>query len=398
MSELALSGVRVIDLTHYISGPYCTKLLAGLGAEVIKIERPIEGDGSRRLGPFPEDRPHLEKSGLFLYLNTGKKGITLNLKTKKGTDILKELVRKADILVESFSPKVMASLGLDYSALEKLNPSLVMTSISNFGQSGPYRDYKAGELGLQAAGGFAYVTGDSDREPLKIGGFELQYLSGMMALAPTLAALYLEEETGQGQHIDMSITEGAASASLLTLMHWYYKKEVRKRTGQRSGWYPHGIYPCKDGYVALTAAPLRRWPIFAKLMGQPELASPRFASNFSRLQYADEVDALMYPWLMERTKEELYHTGQAAKLAFGMLCNAEDLLKSPQLKARNFFVEVEHPRAGKITYPGAPVQMSNSPWRMGRAPLLGEHNEEVYRDLLGYTRKELVNLRRGGIV
>ena len=180
MSGSPLQDVKVVDLTHHIAGPYCTKLLADFGADVIKVERPDGGDSARRLGPFPGDTPHPEKSGLFLYLNTNKRGITLNLKDPQGRSSLLELVRDADVLVENFSPRVMPSLGLDYETLAGVNPGLIMTSISSFGQSGRYRDYRATELVLYALGGMAYITGEYHREPVKHGYNQAQYLGGLL--------------------------------------------------------------------------------------------------------------------------------------------------------------------------------------------------------------------------
>ena len=187
MIEQALNGIKVLDLTHYIAGPFCTKLLADYGADIIKVERPETGDGARRVGPFPGDLPDPEKSGLFLYLNTNKRGITLNLKTKSGVDIFKELVKKTDILVESFSPRVMPGLGLDYQTLKKIKPNLVMASISNFGQSGPYRDWKASEIVLYAMSGLMSVKGDPDREPLKHALYIFQYFTGKVTSLVLLA-------------------------------------------------------------------------------------------------------------------------------------------------------------------------------------------------------------------
>ena len=207
MPEQALSDVKVLDLTWHIAGPYCTKLLADYGAEVIKVEKPEEGDPTRRMAPFFKDDPHPEKSGLFLHLNTNKKGITLDLKSATGKKIIKELVSKVDILVESFSPRVMPSLGLDYQTLEQINPKLVMVSISNFGQSGPYRDFKASEIVEYAMGGEMYSTGIADREPLKLGGNVTQYQAGTVAAVATVGALYAAEFQGTGQHVDVSIME-----------------------------------------------------------------------------------------------------------------------------------------------------------------------------------------------
>ncbi len=188
MAEQLLTGIKVLDLTHYIAGPFCTKLMADYGADVIKIERPGKGDIARQVGPFPEDVPDPEKSGLFLYLNTNKKGITLNLKTKTGIEILKKLVKESDVLVENFRPGVLPSLGLEYETLKKVNPRLVMTSISNFGQTGPYRDWKATEITLYALSGQMSRQGDPDREPLKHALSIFQYFAGKVASLVTLAA------------------------------------------------------------------------------------------------------------------------------------------------------------------------------------------------------------------
>ena len=198
MADQSLSDVKVLDLTWYIAGPYCTKLLADYGADVIKVERPGSGDPARSLGPFLGDDPHPEKSGLFLHLNTNKRSITLNLKSEMGKKIFKELVKEADILLESFSPRVMPSLGLSYEELEKINPRLVMTSISNFGQTGPYRDFRLSELVLSAMGTAMYIQGVPEREPVKIGGTVIQFQVGNIAAVATIFALYGSEVRGIG--------------------------------------------------------------------------------------------------------------------------------------------------------------------------------------------------------
>src|SRR5919204_5999688 len=207
MTDTALADVRVLDLTHHIAGPYCTKLLADFGADVIKIERPDGGTPARRYGPFPQDEPHPEKSALFLHLNTNKRGITLNLKSTAGRDLFKALVREVDILVENFSPRVMPSLGLAYETVEQLNPGLVMTSISNFGQTGPYRDYKAQDLVIYAMGGPMQQTGVPEREPLKMAGNLMQYQGGAIAATATMVGLYAAQLQGIGEHVDVGLFE-----------------------------------------------------------------------------------------------------------------------------------------------------------------------------------------------
>ncbi|MCI0849217.1 MAG: CoA transferase, partial [Chloroflexi bacterium] len=299
-----LEGVKVLDLTHYIAGPYCTKLLSGLGADVVKIERLGRGDGARWLGPFasggpeiPPD-PSLEKEGMapedgawFLYLNTAKQSLALDLKSAEGRRLVLELAAKADILVENFAPGGMDRLGLAYTELRKANPALVVTSISNFGQTGPYRDWKAAELNLYAIGGLMNITGEPDQEPLKEGMPLAQLGAGQNAFAATMAALMYAEETGEGQQIDVSIAEYATNILENALMQYSYSGQEYNRVGNRGyGRAAWGIYPCQDGHVGIIAGPDTRWPEVARIMGREELSDPRFTSRAGRLEYADEVD------------------------------------------------------------------------------------------------------------
>ncbi|TET12866.1 MAG: CoA transferase [Dehalococcoidia bacterium] len=406
MPEQALSDVKVLDLTWHIAGPYCTKLLAGYGAEVVKVERPGEGDPARRMGPFFKDDPHPEKSGLFLHLNTNKKGITLNLKSATGKKILKALVSDADILVESFSPRVMPSLGLDYQTLEQINPKLVMVSISNFGQSGPYRDFRASEIVEYAMGGEMYSTGIADREPLKLGGNVTQYQAGTVAAVATMGALYGAECQEVGQHVDVSIMEtkagsadrriiyllGNACAGVLTTRWPPPREAVRMMI------LPQGVYPCKDGFINTLSLP-QWWPRYLEAMGMPELKDdPRFQNIFSA-EAGMEFDAIWYSWLADHTREELFETFREARIASAPVNSPEDLLEYAHLKERQYFTEIDHPETGKVTYPGAPFKMTETPCQARHpAPLLGQHNEEIYCKLLGYPREDLVKLRESGVI
>ncbi len=400
MPDLPLSDLKVLDLTHYIAGPFCANVLAGLGAEVTKIERPGVGDGARRLGPFPNNIPDPEKSGLFLYLNTNKKGITLNLKTETGVKICRELVKDADILVENFSPRVMPSLGLDYETLEKINPRLVMASISNFGQTGPYRDWKATDMISFALGGIMYTLGDADRPPLRLPGFLVQYAAGLYGFAATMTALAYRDETGIGQHVDFSIMEGVAVGPAATLVRYTHTGEIPKRgLGLGSGW---AMYPCKDGYVGVRGIRDwdREWPAFCQLVGRPELIEDeRFATEEGRTQHRNDIGEIMRLWVLEHEKDEIYHRAQALRFAHSGVSEVKDVLVSRQTNARDFFLQIDHPRAGQLTYPGAPFRMGDLlAWRTERAPLLGEHNEEIYCGRLGYTKEDLVRLSQGGVI
>ena len=406
MMEQALSGVKVLDLTWQIAGPYCTKLLADYGADVIKVERPGIGDPARAMGPFFKDEPNPEKSGLFLHLNTNKKGITLNLKSATGKKLFKQLVANSDILVESFSPHVMPCLGLDYQALEKVNPRLVMVSISSFGQTGPYRDFKASEIVEYAMGGEMYSTGTAGREPLKLGGNVIQYQSGTVAAVATLGAFYAAEFQGIGQHVDVSIMEtqaGTADRRIMYILSYIMAGVITTRwppprEAVRMLIMPQGVYPCKDGFVNTLSLP-QWWSRYIEALGMPELKDdPRFQNIYSA-EAGMEFDAIWYSWLADHDKQELFDIFLKSKIASAPLNSPEDILKNPHLKDREYFVEVDHPETGKVTYPGAPFKMSEASWKIRQpAPLLGQHNEEIYCGLLGYTKEELVKLREGGII
>jgi crotonobetainyl-CoA:carnitine CoA-transferase CaiB-like acyl-CoA transferase len=399
MTEKALSGVKVIDLTHYIAGPYCTKLLADYGAEVIKIERPGIGDGARRIGPFHGDDPHPEKSGLFLYLNTNKLGTTLNLKSETGIKIFKDLVEDADILVENFSPGVMGRFGLDYESLERINPRLVVTSISNFGQSGPYRDFKSSELVSDAMGGWMTIIGDPDRKPLKPGGSQAQFVGGLFGAVGTMTAFHCREVMGIGQHLDISLMEAVLYIQMNITSTYSYYEQITKRAGNFVWPPPGSILPCRDGYIGAIAVTASQWETLCDWMGKPELKEdPDFLTAVDRTENLDLLNVHLLSWLIEHDQEELFREAQKRRIPFGIPANSEMLLNSTHLKERGYFVEVDHPATGKVRYPGAQVKMGDLPYELKRAPLLGEHNEEVYCSRLGYSAEDLILLREQGVI
>jgi len=399
----ALSGYKVLDVSHYIAGPYCTRLLAGYGAEVIKIEKPGDGDGARRLGPFVGDDPHLEKSAQFLYLNTGKKSITLNLKTRAGVKIFKALVKDADILVENFEPRVMPSLGLGYETLSAINPKLVMTSISNFGQTGPYRDYKAAEIVEYALSGLMKITGEPDREPLKLGLDVTQFTGGQGAVIPTLAAVRQANSTGQGKHVDISIMDYSVGIVEWQLALYQAINHITPRMGNSNQkGHPWGVFPCKDGWIVLATLG-SGFKYVADMVGAEELKDPKYLSHGTRVRVSDEIDVYLLPYLADLDLEdwknngfEFFNTKRGA--AAGWIRGVDDLVDCPQLKSQHFYKTIGHPFHGKAVYSGGPVQMSKTPWLVGRAPLLGEDNEAIYGSYLNMNDKELATLRQSGTI
>ena len=411
-----LDGVRVVDLTHYFSGPYCTKLLATLGADVIKIERPGSGDPMRSLGPFAsalmpnsaagqgQRSTHDEREGngaWFLYLNTSKKSLTLDLKSDDGKRVLRDLVASSQIVVENFAPGVLDRLALGYDELRSVNPELVMTSISNYGQTGPRRDWKAAEINLYAAGGLMNITGEPDYEPLKEGAPLSQLGAGQNAFVASMVGLIHAEDSGEGQHIDISIAEYATNILENAMMQYSYSGQEYTRVGNRGyGRAAWGIYPCQDGYVGIIAGPDQRWPEVAEIMEREELADPRFASRYGRLVYADEVDALMLPWLLDHDKVDVFKAGQEHGLAFTFVATMEDLLEMEQLTARDYFVELDHPVTGPLQYPGSPISPAtrSDAWVYRRAPLLGEHTNEILEYRLGYSTDQIIRLRDQGVI
>jgi CoA:oxalate CoA-transferase len=393
-TDLTLEDVHVLDLSENIAGPFCTKLLAGLGAEVIKVERPGLGDVSRRAGPFPGDAPHPEQSALFLYLNTGKKSITLDVASQTGAAILRTLVLECDILVESFPAGYMDRLALGYTALERLNPKLIYTSVTPFGQSGPYRDYKGSELITQAMGGLMQTIGLRDREPLKIGGNAAFYTTGISAFSATMIGLYARDVEGFGQHVDVSAMETIAVAQIHSSIHHQFGRAPVRRESPlvraQDGWVSPGL---ERGVRQDT------WPRVCELIGQPDLKDdPMFRTPEARREHQQDLLAILGAWIATHPKEEVYHIFQELRSVAGYVATVEDLFTSRQLTARQFFQVIDHPCTGKVMYPGAPFRIQGEAWRHVRAPLLGEHTMEIYSGRLGLSWEDLARLRGARII
>jgi len=402
MPEQALSHFKVLELCNFVSGPYCTKLLADLGAEVIKIEPPGVGDEARRRCPFVNDIPHPERSGLFLYLNTNKLGITLDVNTSAGRTILKQLIGQTDIFIEDNPRKFMQKLGLAYKDLKKINPRLVMTSITPFGHTGPYKDYRAHEINLYHAGGEGYLlpahSADLSREPVKGGGLVGDCMCGLSASLATLSAAYSVGQNGTGQHIDVSKQDVLMTMVNLEISMFANLGLMRNRL-HRPILLPIPM-PCQDGYIMISILTDREWQDFVKFIGNPAWAQDeRFRSWLQRHLCADDINPHVREWLRQYNKREVFHGLQEKAIVAAPVNTAEDMAKCPQMESRGFFAEIEHPEAGKLKYPTAAYKFSETPWGAQRtAPLLGQHNEFVYCGRLGYNKQDLVTMKESGVI
>lgn len=411
-----LGPYRVLDLTDE-KGFYCGQLLGSLGADIIKVEPP-GGDPSRRMGPFHHDQFHPERSLYWFAYNSNKRGITLNLATRDGAGILCKLVASADVVVESFAPGHLDSLGLGYAVLAHFNPRLVLTSISPFGQSGPYRDYQGPDLVCWAMGGLLAQTGDPDRPPVRIShiGFAYQ-IAGMDAAWATAMALYWRGLSGQGQHIDVSIQASVAKTTFMEHEVWEVTGKERER-GSSFYKVPYSdvvlrtVWEAKDGflYLMLRGGELgaRENPKIVQWMDEEGMADDFIKGvDWSHLEWracsGEEVDRIhgyFVRFFKSKTKAELAEGALKRDIILQSVCSPRDIVEHPQLKARAYWQDVAHPELGThIAYPGrfcAPSASACKMWR--RAPLIGEHNEEVYLKEIGLSRDELAALTEAGVV
>jgi crotonobetainyl-CoA:carnitine CoA-transferase CaiB-like acyl-CoA transferase len=394
-----LAHLRVLDLTSGVSGPWCTKLLADYGADVIKAERPGIGDSSRGHGPFPHNIPDREASALFLWLNTSKRGITLDFATATGRALVLRLAASCDAVVQDWRPSEVVALGLRYEDFAAVNPRIVVTSVTAFGQSGPYAEWRATNIVSYAAGGQHYITGDPDREPLQNAGYQALYQAGTQAFGATLAALWDAAEQGRGQAVEIAGIEAMASILELYLPDYAYRKS--EALTQRRGNFASavvGIYPAADGHIGIHAMP-KNWPQLLEAMDAQWMATDeRFIDNRARLGNDDELSAQFYGWAASKTKREAYERAGATRAPISPVNTIGDLLASPHLAERRFFREIEHPIAGPLPYPGPPARLSATPATPGRAPLLGEHNTDIFGGLLGLEARAVARLRAAGVI
>lgn len=405
----ALAGLRVLDLSHR-SAYYCGKLFADMGADVILIEQPDCGCALRREPPYVGDREDPEYSIPFFYFNTSKRGITLDLDQPAGRDLFRQLAATADLVIEDATPGTMHARGLGYDVLAGLRPQLVMTSITPFGQTGPYSRYTADDLTLLALGGFLNMMGYPDAAPTQAAGNQAYAMGNMFGAVGSMLALLDAQACGAGQHVDVSIQECVTMALENAVQFYELEQKLRTRFAGSQRQAGTGIFECKDGYVYVFAggmAAIRFWKNLvawlkdeqvpaAQTLEAPQWADMAFiSSEQAKLTFA----GIFSGFAKSRTKEQLYREGQERRVPLCPVSTPADVAHSRQLAYRSFFTTMPHrPSARQVTMPGAPFRMSETPWRASRpAPQLGEHNREVYAEI-GVSAGALSALAAAGVV
>jgi crotonobetainyl-CoA:carnitine CoA-transferase CaiB-like acyl-CoA transferase len=408
--HLPLSPYRVLDLTDD-KGYFCGKILADLGADVIKVEPP-EGDPGRDIGPFYHDIPDKEKSLFFFAYNTNKRSITLNIETRDGQEIFRRLVKRTDFIIESFSPGYMDKLGLSYSILKETNPRIIMVSITPFGQTGPRKDWKASDIVAIAMGGLSHTTGSPDRPPARVGVDQAHVIAGAQAAMGAMIAHYYREATGKGQYVDTSIQESVVLSALTVPQAWDLERFIWPRVGAflpRSGKKARHLWPCKDGYIA--------WRLFGGGLGVKTRALVEWMDsegqadeltkvNWEKMDYLtvspeefDHWQSLFGKFFKTRTKAELCKEALARGIVLFAASTPKDLLEDPQLKARDYWKKVEHTELkDTIVYPGAVYKSTEIFLQTRRAPLIGEHNDEIFEKELGFSRQTLTLLKQVQVI
>lgn len=394
----ALDDFKVLDFTRQFAGPFCTMLLKDLGAEVIKVEIPEGGDACRGLPPLTRGL----ESALFINLNRGKKSITLNLKADRGCYIARELVRKVDVVVENYTPGVMDRLGLGYEELRKLNPGLIYAASCGFGRTGPRSSEPAFDPIAQARGGMISITGFPGDPPLRISLALGDYLAGFYLAVAILAALHHRSKTGEGQIIDISMQDCVWTLTAMEHAPAYFlNNEVPERLGSGFvGNAPDNICPTKDGHVVIATGTLAQWESLLRVIGREDLiGDERYSTSAARVNHRDEVNALVQERTMTMTAEEILNKLRNAEVPCSPLPTFDQVANDPQLLSREMIVEVDQPISGKVKVPGSAFKMSKTPGDVTLpAPFLGEHNYEIYSDMLGYSELEIRKLADDGII
>ncbi|MBM3342390.1 MAG: CoA transferase [Betaproteobacteria bacterium] len=398
MLHATLDDVKVLDLSQGLAGPICAKILADYGADVVKVE-PIAGDAARAMAPHWGNQSHPEKSLIYLLANLNKRGVKLDLQHAQGRELLRQMVRKTDIVVESFKPGYLAALGLDYAALARENPRLIMVSITPFGQTGPYSEYDSEEIVTYALSGIMSISGTAEREPLKHGGMQSQYEGGLSATVGALTALHVRDLMGEGQQVDISLQEVVTSTLVIHQPMYGWVGAVQGRRAPSGSSYGQ-VQRCKDGYFIWQTGGGAEWGDIIEFFDSEALKEERFSTVAGRALHGEDLDRLVLEATRERTMQELFRTAsEKFHMLFGVVQEPQDLARCPHLAAREFFQEVDHPVIGRIKVPFRLWSMPDAPAVYRRpAPLLGQHNAEVFGEWLGLDGDRMAALTAEGVI
>ncbi len=400
-----LEGIRVVDFTQFEAGPSCTESLAWLGAEVVKVENPGLGDPGRRLQKGKPD----SDPWYFHQYNANKKSITLNLKSPRGLEIVRELLKKADVVVENMAPGTIERLGLGYDDVKKINPGIIYCQIKGFGTGSPYEKSLAFDMIAQAAGGTISVTGDADRPPVKPGPSLGDTGTGMLMAISILGALYKRAKTGQGRRLQVAMQDAMIHYMRVPFSRTQLtgKPVLRDGTSRSTpgGLTPNALYPCNPGgpndyvYVFCSRANPEHWQRLLKVMGRQDLeGDPRYDTQDARAQHSAEVDEIIATWTRKHTKEEAMTLIGAASVPAGAVFDTLELLNDPSFAERGIMQTIDHPTTGKVKMPAWPVRFDGDPPKVKPSPLLGEHVDDVLGSWLGMGAKDVAALRQEGIV
>jgi formyl-CoA transferase len=396
-TERALSGVRVLDLSRILAGPFCTMMLGDLGAEVIKVERPGTGDDTRTWGPPFSGG----ESAYFLCCNRNKRSIAVDLGKPQGRELVRELAKASDVLVENFTPGLMKRFGLDYETLSELNPRLIYCSITAYGQHGPYRDRPGYDMVLSAVGGLMWITGERNGSPCKVGVAITDVLTGVYTSGAVTAALLWRERSGRGQYIDCSLLDAQVAAlANIASNHLVAGQEATRWGTAHESIVPYQVFPTKDRPIAIAAANQKLWEGLCRVIGKEEwLEDPRFESNPKRVENRDVLLPLVAEVMARRSCDEWMEILVEAAIPCGPVNNMQSLFADPQVRHREMIAEVPHPTIGKLRLTGVPIKYGSTPGEVRLPPpLLGQHTDEILSSVLGYTPERIASLRRDGAV
>lgn len=396
----ALDGITVIDMSRYIAGPYCSMLLGDMGADVIKVERREKGEDARALIPFQTNGAD-KVSLYYTQYNKNKRSLTVDFRNPESIELLKKLIAKADVLVENFRPGTLDKMGLSKEVLQELNPSLVVTSISGFGQEGEYRDRAAFDCIGQVMGGLMGITGPAGGEPVLVGSWIGDFTTALYAAFGTVCALMHQKKTGEGQFLDLCLVECVASILATVIPDYCANGRLQPLRGNRDTvCAPANLFKCKDGSIYFHGGTAPLWIRLTEAMERPELREdPRFVTVEDRMAHVEEIEAICQEWIGGYTTKDAEAMLVKEGIPCGIMATAKDLVESPLLNAREAIVFKEYPGVGEVALPGVVVKMSGTPGEIKRRPpMLGEHNEEILRDYLGMTSEEVAELARKKII